>query len=261
MAKRIVIVGDLPERPDRAAFLHQLAEAQPTIEWDWVQCVTPASNLPQKSFRRLLAQLRDVPKDTTIIVVKLAWVHGRDENMLYQAHPDPILAPVELATGDDLLKWLFSDEAALVKEPVWEESIRAAAMLAILAKLIKNKSWNNTKNGHMWTQEADLLRQAPVNRDGGVLYGEACALLSRMSDTVLLCKGGKQGKTKQGWCICLDQLPHIKKAILSRSLTPLREEEKWVQILEYVDLGPDERVTVDDDIVNEKVRFHCRQHR
>lgn len=261
MAKRIVIVGELTDSTDRADFLHQLYEAHPSIEWQWVKCDTPAYNLPRKPFNKLLDQLRNPQPNIETIVVKLALVNGRETNSLYKACPDPILAPTELATGEDLLHWLFSDEAALVKEPAWQEPLRVGALLAILAKLIGNKSWNNNKQGHAWTQEADLLGQAPVYRKGGPLYAEAGALLNRMEDVVLLCKGGKQGKTKKEWCICLDQLPPVKRVILARSVQAFREIEPWSSVLEYADKGPEEIVIVDDEIVSEIVRHYCRHNR
>lgn len=259
--KCIVIVGDLPERPDRQEFLCAAADAQPEVDWRWVQSNTPAFNLPQRPFRRLLAQLRDPPAGMEIIVVKLACIHGRDANSLFNAHPDPVLAPKELTSADALLEWLLSEEAALVREPAWTETCRAAAMLAIFAKLIRNKSWNKSQHGHQWTKEADHLGQAPVNRPDGLLYGEATALLAKMEGNILLTKGGKQSKTQKEWCVRLEYMPHIKQAILTRSLEPLREVEELLNLMIYVDECDYAQVVVDDDIINETVRFNCRQLR
>ena len=145
MAKRIVIICDLLDSPDRKDFLNRCAAAYPDIEWEWVKCCTPAFNVPKRPFNRLLAQLRDPQNNLEISVVKLFRLNGREANRLYQTCPDPILAPNEHQSSDSFFGWLTSDDAALVKEPPWMESVRVAALLAILAKLIRNKSWNGTK--------------------------------------------------------------------------------------------------------------------
>lgn len=261
MTKRIVIVGELPQSTVRSDVLRSLADQFPEVEWEWVKCDTPAYNLPKKYFNRLLAQLRNPDSKIELIVVKLSLINGHEQHALYQDCPDPIMAPVALATGDELVDWLLSDDAALVKEPKWKEPVRAAAALAILAKLVKNKSWNNTKNGHQWTKEADLLGQAPVCRPDGWLLNEAQQLLGKMEGDVLLCKGANQGKTPKGWCIMGSRLTPIKRAILDRSLEPLRQEEDWAEVFQWIDQGPEELVTIDDDIVNETVRSRCREHR
>lgn len=261
MAKRICIVGDLPSRPNRIQLLDAATQREPDIEWDWVQSVTPAFNLPPKPFNRLLALLRNPPENLSVVVVKLACLNGKDTHALYAAHPQPILAPIGLDSNEELLDWLLSEEAALVKEPQWTEPSRAAALLAILAKLLRNKSWNKDQNGHQWTQEADLLGQAPVKRPDGLLYAEAPQLLQRMQDELLLTKGGKQGKTKKEWCISLGHLPTVKQVILGRSLEPFREVEVLLDLMVYVDDCTEPEVLVDGDIVNETVRYHCRSHR
>ena len=46
-----------------------------------------------------------------IIVVKLAGLHGKDENTLYRAYADPKLPPKEIDTPDELIEWLLSADA------------------------------------------------------------------------------------------------------------------------------------------------------
>ena len=261
MTDRIVIVGDLPSRPNRLELLELVREKHPSFEWEWVQCDTPVFGLPKKPFNRLLAQLRDPPNNCNLTVVKLSCLNGRETNQLYKSCSDPILAPPETNSIEDLLEWLLSEEAKLVKEPVWTESCCAAAMIAILAKLIRNKSWNNSLNGHAWTQEADLLGQSPVNRPDGLLLGEANDLLERMKDVLLLTKGGKQGTTKKEWCIYLKHLPRIKQVILGRSLQPFRETDELSALMRHVDQHDNGDVVVDGEIVNERVRYNCRPNR
>ena len=77
----------------------------------------------------------------------------------------------------------------------------------------------------------------------------------------LLSKGGKQGKTKKEWCICLEHMPHIKQATLARSLEPLREVEELSDLMAFIDECDYAVVVVDDEIVNETARFNCRQLR
>lgn len=56
-------------------------------------------------------------------------------------------------------------------------------------------------------------------------------------------------------------MPHIKQAILTRSLEPLREVEELIDLMIYVDECDYAEVVVDDDVINETVRFNCRQLR
>lgn len=59
----------------------------------------------------------------------------------------------------------------------------------------------------------------------------------------------------------LEYMPHIKQAILTRSLEPLREVGELLKLMIYVDECDYAQVVVDDDVINETVRFNCRQLR
>jgi hypothetical protein len=70
---------------------------------------------------------------------------------------DPVLAPRHICTGEDLLTWMLSPEAGLIPVREWPASPRLTAFFCILAKLLRNKSFNKDSHGHAWTAEADLL--------------------------------------------------------------------------------------------------------
>jgi hypothetical protein len=262
MRSRVVIVGDLPGHPNRAALLQDLAGRQPALDWDWVQAEGVQFSLPLKYFNRLLHVLRNPDPNVTVRVVKLNMVHGKDANALYRA-ADPILAPPELATPTELADWLLSPSAGLVPPITWLLPQRHAALLAVLTKLAKNRSWNKDTQGHAWTKDVDLMGQAPVNRPTHPrLYGEAAACIGRAATaTLLLTKGGKQGKTPKEWCINSAFVPAVKKAICDRSLEPLRSEPALVNLMTYVDAGSEELVVIDDVIISERVLAICRETR
>jgi hypothetical protein len=195
---RVVVVGDLPSRPNRTDLLATLTTRHAEIQWEWLQAESDQYNLPPKPFARLLHELRSRRDGKpVIIVVKLAGLHGKDENTLYHAYSDPKLPPKEIEGADGLIEWLLSAEAQIVPQQSWVLPVREAGLLAVLAKLIRNKSWNKDCHGHAWTQHDDLVGQAPVNRpEFPQVYGEALTCIDRATGTLLLTKGGSQGKTK-----------------------------------------------------------------
>lgn len=98
-------------------------------------------------------------------------------------------------------------------------------------------------------------------RPDGRLYGEARAILDRASP-LLFSKGGKQGKTTLGWCIQIDYVHAVKRAIATSSLSPLTEIEALSGLMQYVNgTGSDAVVEIDDQIVSERVRAICRDRR
>jgi len=257
---RVVVVGDLVSRPNRVDLIEKLTARHAEIEWRWLQAGGDHYNLPHKLFQKLLHELRSRRDGKpVIIIVKLASLNGKDAHTLYGAYPDPILPPKEITNADDLVEWLVSAEAQIVPQLSWVLPVREAALLAVLAKLIRNKSWNKDCHGHAWTQHDDLVGQAPVSRsDFPQVYGEALTCIDRASGTLLLTKGGSQGKTKKEWSISTAFLPSVKRAFVERSLAPLRAEPDLSALMDFMNRGPDELIHVDKTIVSEKVIGHCR---
>jgi hypothetical protein len=230
------------------------------IKWEWLQAAGDHFNLPQKLFQRLLHELRSRRDGKPVIViVKLAGLHGKDEYTLYRAYPDPILPPKEIDGVDELAEWLLSAEAQIVPQLSWVLPVREAGLLAVLAKLIRNKSWNKDSHGHAWTQHDDLVGQAPVSRpEFPRVYAEALLCIERATGTLLLTKGANQGKTKKEWSINTAYLPAVKRVVVERSFSPLRGEVNLSALMDFVDRGPDEMIHADKTIVSEKVVGHCR---
>jgi hypothetical protein len=259
VAARIIIVGDVPSRPDRKAVLEVLAASHSEVEWEWIQAEGPAFNLPQRLLGRLLhelrSQVRTNPPDVTI--VKLLQINGRDANALYAVWKRIVLAPRELATAAELVAWLCDEDNGLVPRRTWLAPVREAGMLALLAKLARNSSWNKDVKGHNWTKEVDLLGQAPVQRPSHPhVYAEALLCLDRASGTLLLPKGGS--KTPKEWSINTDYLPLAKRALLMRSAAPIGEAIKLQPLYGFLQNGPEGLIVVDDGLVSERVLTVCR---
>ena len=261
MAKRIVIVGGLPSQPERNEFLEQLRARHALVEWDWLQTVTPAFNLLPRPFSALLHELtKGDPLDPHYpIVVKLFHLHGREAHALHRVYRDPVLPPREIATGDEFLEWLLSPAAGLVGTIIWEGTIRQTALVAILAKLLRNKSFNKDSQGHNWTKESDLLGQAPVNRPQYPnVYSLANSVLERANGNLLLTKGSGQGKTPKEWCINTKHLGAVKRMLVQRTFDPLRGEAACATLLDFVARDIEGRIEIDDGILSEVVLATCR---
>jgi len=263
VSTKVVVVGGLPQHGNRNDLLRRLAEQQPTIEWDWIQHENAQFQLPTKYFNRFLHELRVAKSknDAALpIVVKMYHINGRDESMLYREYDDPILAPRDLTTIDELATWLLSSQAGIVPPTTWILPVRAVGLLAVLSKLVRNKSWNKDVQGHMWTKESDLLGQAPVQRpEFPEVYLEACNCLEKaVADGLLLTKGGKQGKTPKEFSINIVFLPAVKRTIVGRDPSILKELSALAPLMEFVDRGPQARVEVDSVIISEKVLETCR---
>ena len=259
MAARIIIVGDVPSRPDRKRVLEALAATHSEVQWEWIQADTAAFNLPDRLVKRLLHELtsadRKRPPDITI--VKLLYLNGKDANALYAAWERIVLAPKDLETAEELIAWLCDEQNGLVPRRTWLAPVREAGMLALLAKLAGNSSWNKDVKGHNWTKEVDLLGQAPVHRPShpGV-YAEARLCLDRSSGTLLLPKGGS--KTPKEWSINTAYLPLAKRALLTRCVAPLREALALQALYAFLQDGPQESVVVDEGLISERVLTDCR---
>ncbi|MFO1503561.1 MAG: hypothetical protein U1F39_07065 [Steroidobacteraceae bacterium] len=260
MPTYVAIVGDLQTRPSRREALDALTLRAAGIQWEWVQAEGNAFNLPDKPFRRLLHKLRECRDADSIAVVKLPHIHGRDENTLYRAWNNLLLPPRRIETAEQLVEWLLSIDAGLVGTPIWEESPRGAALLAVLSKLVKNKDWNKDVQGHHWTKEDDLLGQSPVSRpEFPTIYVDACEIVERAADTLLLTKGGKQGKTPKEWSINIQYLSPVKRVFVERSLAALQGEATLGDLFRYIQRDDRPRIEIDDAIASEKVIAICME--
>lgn len=264
MAHAIVIIGGLGDDVDRDALLGELREKSgPGIEWDWIKASGDEYIVPAKPLNRLLARLTDNsdPAEKPR-VVKLFRLHARIVSLLHRACRDPVLAPKPIDHKEELIAWLFSAEANLFPRREWYGNLQEATLVTILTKLIKNKSWNKDNQGHQWTKEEDLLGQAPVYRPEfpGVAR-EAAKMLPRLKGTLLLCKGGKQGKTPREWSICLSALPSVKQSMIEFSLTPLLTVPGLVAFVKRASKDKQTTFRLDDTVVTERVRDTCRTPR
>ncbi len=269
MAKQIIIVGGLQNVAERSQVLDELKgrSKQENIEWDWISCDEKHHFEPHKKpFNHLLEKLRlarRVAADPDnraeeIIVVKLSRLHGRSQSQLYQVYRDPVLVPPHVIDADGLIEWLFSEEANLVPRREWWATCQEAAITAILAKLIRNKSWNKNTQGHNWTKEEDLLGQAPVMRsDCQEIATAAQRMIGTLEDNLLLKKGSGHGATSREWCIRLDCLSQVKQAILQRTLAPLTQLPGLSRTIENL-AGNERPYRLDQGVVTERVRQICR---
>jgi hypothetical protein len=139
-------------------------------------------------------------------------------------------------------------------------SLAEAALCALLAKLVKNKSWNKDTQGHAWTKEADLLGQAPVNRPQfAEVKSEAEHILSNGEGTLFLTKGGSQGKTPKEWSIQLKYVPLVKAVLSTRDFRGLAKHPELMVIAKKFSKPSTRSYRVDGDIVNQRVLDICRR--
>lgn len=257
---KVYLIGGLSDRPARKTFLEDLASAFPSCQWQWVEALEPAFAIPPKYMRQFLHSLSKGSKEDTL-VFKLALLHGRDANTLFSAYPDPILVPTSISTKDDLIAWLSATWNDHFNPSVWELSVRGAALVALLAKLMRNKSWNNDKHGHAWTKEVDLLGQAPVNRPSHPEVAKEAPGVLAASGNLLLTKGGNHGKTPKEWSIRLEHLPSVKSAFLGRDLGIVTSHGSLSSLEGYLGRGPTDIVVIDDAVVSERLLHICRDRK
>jgi len=262
MSTRIVLVGGLPDEASRHDILSELlSRSDESVTWDWMQA-NEASGFrpPVKYLRELLAQLQQAKSDESQSmpnVVILPQLNGQTTNKLYQLC-EPLHVPPLLETWSAVLDWLFSPDANLIPKREWMGNDNEAALAAILAKLIRNKSWNNSVQGHEWTKEADLLGQAPVCRNQNqVILVTARSLLSRLDHCLLISKGGTAGTPKE-WCIRYDYLPIVKKVILSQSFKELSTIDELKPVYDRISKDSDRKHRIDGTMIRERERDICR---
>jgi hypothetical protein len=255
MPRTILIVGGLKTECERETVLQALRQRTTENEWRWVKATHLAYRLPQDSLvNKIVYEPADETKDVTVVLLRC--LNRDDKNKLLKKRPDPILVPGTVTTGDGLVTWLLGPDSGLVPSREWRAKARETAFWAILAKLLKNKDWANGPQNHNFTQEADLLGQAPVNKHPEV-RGEANHLLEKMKDVLLLTKGGTQG-TKKEWAIYKPRLAAVMAAFLQQSLAPLDAEPELASLLLYVRGGTGELLCVDEIVRVERVRDVCR---
>lgn len=272
MAKTIILVGGILGELDHAKLLGELNSRTQDYEisWEWVHCDQASHFEPtRKPFNRALETVRQARKKKTardeppieVIVVKLFHLHGRSQAQLYAACPDPVLAPQQMDDGQAVIDWLLSDEANLVPRHEWCATCEEAAIVAILAKLIRNKSWNKDTQGHNWTKEDDLLGQSPVLRsDFQEVAVEARRMLQRLDGILLLKKGSGQGKTPREWSINISRLARVKQSMLEATLEPLGSIPSLTQLIDDAATG-ERTYRLDEGVVTERIRQICRdQH-
>ena len=273
MGTEIIIVGGLLDAPNRSDFLARLkAEVSDEVSWDWISC--PAEKhfeAPRDPMNRLAEKLnlwqrarRKNPESIApqeLRIIKLFDIHGRTAGIVYRYWPEPLLAPLGARTSAELINWLRSPEASLFAPREWMAGTTESAIVAILSKLLHNKSWNTTVQGHAWTKEEDLLTQSPVVRDDRpkVAVIEARRILPTLVDRLLLTKGSGQGNTPKEWSIDRRFLAAVKRAMISKSLAALREFECLHGLLDRIAEDQKKTYRLDLEIVTDKVRSVCRE--
>jgi hypothetical protein len=261
MPQKVVIVGGLDDGTTRDELLDSLGrKSGADTQWEWIRAdEVNRYRVPPKYLYPLLAELSRTDRSVhqSLHVVKLHRLHGHDASKLY-ALCEPVPVPKTIDTAGALIEWLFSPEANLVPRHEWYGNCAEAALVAILSKLLRNKSWNNDNSGHAWTKEQDLLRQSPVfRREFPDVSREAEKLLSTLNGSLLLCKGGKQGKTPKEWSIHLGALGYVKESVMKHSLDPMRAIAEMAPIIERACRDEQRHYRLDGEIVNERVRQIC----
>ncbi|MEI8375125.1 MAG: hypothetical protein WCJ35_20075 [Planctomycetota bacterium] len=272
MATEIIVVGGLLDAPNQSDFLARLkAEVSDEVSWDWIVCAADRHfEAPRGPMNRVAEKLnlwqRDRRKNAENIVpeelhvVTLFDINGRTKGIVYRYWPEPLLAPLTARTSTELIEWLRSPEANLFPSPEWMAGVTEAAIVAILCKLLRNKSWNSSVQGHAWTKEQNLLTQSPVKRDDRPKAAiEASRLLPTLADRLLLTKGAGQGNTPKEWSIDTRFLAAVKRAMISKSLASLREFECLRGLLDRIAEDQEKPYRLDVEIVTDKVRSVCRE--
>jgi hypothetical protein len=187
-------------------------------------------------------------------------LHGQVQSALFKHWPDPVTVPKHITPLSELVEWLLSADANLVPRRWWDLNVEEAALISILCKLLKNRSFNKDTQGHAWTKEADLLGQFPVDRtDLPAIRKCAIPHLSRFEGSLLIQKGGNQGKTPKEWCIHTQYLPAVKRTILDMSFAALLEQPALRSMIESVQTDQDRSVRLGDDVIKERVRAVCTE--
>jgi hypothetical protein len=264
--RTILIVGALEQPCNQDDVLQALrtategADSGEPVAWEWVMAHRPAYRLPRDSrLNRFLYEATDSIAQTVLVMLKC--LNGDDRGRLLKKQSDPVRVPKTVTVGSELVDWLLDPDNGLVPRQEWWASAREASFFAILAKLLKNKAWANGPQNHNFTQEADLLGQAPVSVHSSV-QAEAVNLLDKMNEVLLVTKGSSQGTTKKEWAIYLPKLGVVMDAFLSASLGPLESDASLGPLLRYVRGGTSAPLLrVDEFVQVQRVRAICRTER
>lgn len=261
MQPQIVIVGGLDDNPDRRTFLDELVQVSDGVSWDWLQADAACSwTIPDKILRPFVGRLRSSRDSNETRLVKLHRLHNRQQNQLYKLGIEIVHCPKWVTTTTELSAWLLSEEAGLVSNRPWVAGNSEAALWALFAKLVKNKSWNKNSEGHAWTMESDLLGQSPVNRpENGEIKRIAGQLLQQGNGTLFLSKGGSQGKTPKEWSIKTAHLPAVMRALSKRDISEVINAASFKSLHSSINRG-EGSTTIEGDIVSERVLSICREN-
>lgn len=193
------------------------------------------------------------------MAIRLNALHGRTQTLLYRVYSDPVLVPPSIQDAEALIEWLLSEPAGLVPRDNWWGTIEETAIVAILCKLVQNKSWSKDTQAHQWTKHEDLFGQWPVMRNGfQEVHVEAKKVAKKLEKTLLLKKGSGQGKTPREWAINIAHVSNVKEAILKKSLDPLRAIDGLDPVIESASNGA-RTYDIGNLVVKERVRQLCRE--
>lgn len=263
MAQFIGIVGGLPAAPSPGEILERLrACAGEEVAWE-LALADANGAVPGKIIRGFLTRLQQEQAacrkrggGAEPIVVKLYILNGRTQNLIHAACR-PVLAPKSLLTVEDFFEWLVSPEANVVPRREWWGNEREAALVAILAKLVRRNSWSNTMHGHDWTKEKWLLKESPVLRSNFQMIAvEAEHLVERLDGRLLTSKGGSD--TPKEWAIKSQHKDVVMQILVNRSFEPLRVTSDFEWLYNYVTALPDRPYRLDGDLVDERTLYACR---
>ena len=245
-----ILVGRL-ESVSRNSLLKNLSEAYPDHKFEWFEAEPPNSRVPHKKFERLIHEIRST---SDLKLLKFIDLHKEQQHRLYKYHPNLVPVLKEVADEEAVIEFIGNTFF-----PPWEVSAQGLSLLAILSKLLRNKSWNTDVSGHQWTKESDLLGQAPVKRKNSPeTLDQAKDVLSRgKTSKLLLTKGSSQKKTPKEWSINSTYLPLVKRVFLDRDLSCLSHKE-LSNLLNYM-LSDDPEFQVDDGIRSAKVLNVCEE--
>jgi hypothetical protein len=172
-----------------------------------------------------------------------------------------VLAPKTHQTIDQLIQWLVCPDSNLIPPQEWLVSVREAAFLAIISKLIRGRRWANDCSGHSFLKKNDLINQSPVQRSGyeAVRISAVEQLNLLITEGILLKKGAEQGKTPLEFAINSIHLKQLKQLMTNRSFISLTDQA-FQKILNFIrhDQTP-KNINALDGIVTAQTIEQCQK--